>query len=243
MGDHAFAVIEGLLVLSFFFIQLVVEVELVDQGFGGACVEHIHNAGFNHFVESDGVVPAVVEYFHDLGIDHHISQYFPSQPKGLEVCLLVHVPNVYQEGVSAIIELDHLYEPSLSEVPLQVNSQHFARQNVRGTDHQRLKRINVVRLSFFQLLSIVKVQEQFFFLVRLLEGALAGLEFEVFEEMAIEGGVVDELSEGEEEKVIMFQNKVGLHLVQYSGVVGLQSFAQMTINIVPADDTVGKLFF
>lgn len=75
LSNHVFAVVEGLFMLLFFYRQLVVEIQLVYQSFTGASVEHIHNTGFDHFMETDRVVPAVVKNFDYLGIDHDVPQY------------------------------------------------------------------------------------------------------------------------------------------------------------------------
>ncbi|MCB1084332.1 MAG: hypothetical protein KDK61_08470 [Simkania sp.] len=65
-------------------------------------------------------MPAVMEYFHYFRIHHHIPQYFSYQPKGLEISLFIHVPNVDEEGVPAIIKLNHFHKSSFPKIPLQI---------------------------------------------------------------------------------------------------------------------------
>jgi hypothetical protein len=45
----------------------------------------------------------VVENLQNFGIRHDISQNFSSQPEGLEVSLFIHVPDINQEGIFAIV--------------------------------------------------------------------------------------------------------------------------------------------
>lgn len=63
---------------------------------------------------------AVMENLDDFRVDHDISEYFASQPEGLEISFFIEIPYVYQEGIFAIIELYHFHEPSFSKVSFQV---------------------------------------------------------------------------------------------------------------------------
>lgn len=53
----------------------------------------------------------------------------------------------------------------------------------------------------------------------MLIGTFAGLKFHVLEDMCVEFGVVDELSEREEEEVVVLQDQVRLDLVQNLPIV------------------------
>jgi hypothetical protein len=65
-------------------------------------------------MQTDRIVSAVVEYFYYFWVYHDVPQYFTGKPEGLEVASLIHMPDVYKESVSAVIELDHLHEASFS---------------------------------------------------------------------------------------------------------------------------------
>jgi hypothetical protein len=63
-----------------------------------------------------------MENFDYFGVRHYISQHFSSQPEGLEISLLVHIPDIDQEGISAIVKLNHLNESSLPKISLEIHS-------------------------------------------------------------------------------------------------------------------------
>ena len=84
-------------------------------------------------MQSDWVVPAVVENLNNFGIHHHISQYLSGQPERLEFSSLIHVPNIDEESVSAVVELNHLHKSPLPQSALQIHSQHSAFEQMRRT--------------------------------------------------------------------------------------------------------------
>lgn len=64
---------------------------------------------------------AVMENLYYFRVDHDISEYFASQPEGLEISFFIEIPYIYQECIFAIIELYHFDESSLSKVSFQVH--------------------------------------------------------------------------------------------------------------------------
>lgn len=130
-------------------------------------------------------MPAVVEYLDYLGIDHHVPDDLAGQPESLEISPLVHVPDIDQKGVSAVVELDHLHEASLPQITLQVHPQDLTSQNMRSAHHQRLEVIDIVGLLFFQFLDVLQIDQQLLLGEGLLIRALARLS-ESLEDMGIQ---------------------------------------------------------
>jgi len=44
-----------------------------------------------------------MEYFYDILVYHYVSKYFFGKPEGFKLSKLIHMPNIKQESVSAII--------------------------------------------------------------------------------------------------------------------------------------------
>ena len=92
-----------------------------------------------------------------LRICHDISENFTSEPESLKISSFVKVPDIEEESIFAIIQLNHLHKASFSEIALKVNSQYLTVQNMRSTKHQRLEIVDIIRLFFFQVFNIFSI--------------------------------------------------------------------------------------
>lgn len=72
-------------------------------------------------------------------IQHEITQDLAGKPECLEITQLVHMPDVDQEGIPTVVQLDHLYKTSTPQATLQVHTHDTATQNSPGTPNQGLK--------------------------------------------------------------------------------------------------------
>jgi hypothetical protein len=120
-----------------------------------------------------------MEYLHDVLVHHHIPEHFAGQPEGLKVAQFVHMPNVNQEGIPAVVQLHHLHKTAFPQPALKVHAQHRTTQDVGCASSQGLKTINVKRLAFLQRLSLLQIHQKLLRWIWFLEVALAGRWFEL----------------------------------------------------------------
>ena len=122
----------------------------------GAGVEDIHDAGFQHLVESNGVMPAIMENLDDILVDHGVPEHFPGEPEGLEVAQLIHLPDVEEEGVPAVVQLHHLDEAAPPKTALEVHAQDRTVEDVRRATVQGLVIEDIVGLSLYEGLAFLE---------------------------------------------------------------------------------------
>ncbi len=60
--------------------------------------------------------------------------------------------------------------------------------------------------------------------------------------MSIELGIVDELYERKEEKVVVFQHKVGFDFIEDLAIVRFQGFAEVVVHVIPVYYRKWKFF-
>jgi hypothetical protein len=70
-----------------------------------------------------------MENLYYVFIQHQITQDLAGKPKSLEISQLVHMPDIDQEGVTTVVQLDHLDKTSTSQTTLQVHTHDRATQN------------------------------------------------------------------------------------------------------------------
>lgn len=67
---------------------------MVDERLCGTGIKHILDAGLDHLMQSDRVVPAVMEDLDYVFVQHQVPQDLAGEPEGLEISQLVHVPDI-----------------------------------------------------------------------------------------------------------------------------------------------------
>lgn len=112
LGYGLFASIQRIFVL--FFPNTLVSTQLIYECFSCARIKDVYYTSLEHFVKANGVVSAIMENLHYVRVDHNVSQYFSCEPKRLKVTQFIHLPNIKEESITAIIELHHFHESSFS---------------------------------------------------------------------------------------------------------------------------------
>lgn len=97
-----------------------------------------------------------MENLDDILIDHDIPEHFPGQPEGLEVAQLIHVPDVDEEGVPAVVQLHHLDETAPPKTALQVDPQDRTVEDVRRATVQGLVVEDIVGLALYEGLAFLE---------------------------------------------------------------------------------------
>ena len=162
--------LQSLVLLFLVFVHL----QLAPVGLDCARVEDVDDAGVHDLVQDQSVVAAVVEDLEHSVVAHHIPQDLLGQLEGFHLALQQHAVDVDQEGVDAVVELDHFDEAVLPQSAFQVDSQNLAVQNRRCASQQTLEVVDIQGLLGRDLcvFHLEEVQHELLLGVSLLESTL-----------------------------------------------------------------------